>query len=56
VARTALLAREKGLTRVRDALNADRRRLPMVEITKDYRSTVPRAPSTCSICSTTAAS
>jgi predicted dithiol-disulfide oxidoreductase (DUF899 family) len=36
-ARTALLAREKELTRERDALNAERRRLPMVEITKPYR-------------------
>ena len=36
VARRALLAREKELTRQRDALNADRRRLPMVEINKDY--------------------
>src|SRR3954470_8831306 len=36
-ARTALLAKEKELTRARDALNAERRRLPMVEITKDYR-------------------
>ena len=35
-ARKQLLTREKELTRVRDALNADRRRLPMVEITKDY--------------------
>lgn len=35
-ARTALLAREKELTRANDALNADRRRLPMVEIDKDY--------------------
>ena len=35
-ARKALLAREKELTRQRDALNADRRRLPMVEIVKDY--------------------
>jgi predicted dithiol-disulfide oxidoreductase (DUF899 family) len=35
-ARTELLVREKELTRQRDALNADRRRLPMVEITKDY--------------------
>jgi predicted dithiol-disulfide oxidoreductase (DUF899 family) len=35
-ARTELLAREKEQTRQRDALNADRRRLPMVEITKDY--------------------
>lgn len=36
-ARTELLAREKELTRLRDDLNADRRRLPMVEIDKDYR-------------------
>src|SRR3954454_17142470 len=40
-ARRALLAREKELTRARDALNADRRRLPMVEITEDYRFTGP---------------
>jgi predicted dithiol-disulfide oxidoreductase (DUF899 family) len=36
VARTELLVREKELTRHRDALNADRRRLPMVEIGKNY--------------------
>jgi len=36
VARKELLVREKELTRQRDALNADRRRLPMVEIGKDY--------------------
>jgi predicted dithiol-disulfide oxidoreductase (DUF899 family) len=35
-ARKDLLAREKQFTRERDALNADRRRLPMVEIDKDY--------------------
>ena len=35
-ARKDLLAREKELTRQRDALNADRRRLPMVEITEPY--------------------
>jgi predicted dithiol-disulfide oxidoreductase (DUF899 family) len=35
-ARTALLAREKDLTRARDALGAARRRLPMVRIEKDY--------------------
>jgi predicted dithiol-disulfide oxidoreductase (DUF899 family) len=35
-ARRALLAREKELTRQRDALNADRRRLPMVEIAAEY--------------------
>src|SRR4051794_2336637 len=35
-ARKELLAKEKELTRARDALSADRRRLPMVEITKPY--------------------
>jgi predicted dithiol-disulfide oxidoreductase (DUF899 family) len=35
-ARKELLAKEKELTRQRDALNAERRRLPMVEIDKDY--------------------
>jgi len=35
-ARKELLAKEKELTRARDALNAERRRLPMVEVTKDY--------------------
>jgi predicted dithiol-disulfide oxidoreductase (DUF899 family) len=35
-ARTALLEQEKELTRRRDALAAERRRLPMVEITKPY--------------------
>jgi predicted dithiol-disulfide oxidoreductase (DUF899 family) len=36
-ARTELLTREKELTRQRDALNADRRRLPMVRVDKDYK-------------------
>ena len=36
VARTALLAREKELTKARDALNAQRRRLPMVEVVEPY--------------------
>jgi predicted dithiol-disulfide oxidoreductase (DUF899 family) len=35
-ARKELLAKEKELTRARDELNADRRRLPMVEIDKEY--------------------
>jgi predicted dithiol-disulfide oxidoreductase (DUF899 family) len=35
-ARTELLAREKAHTRERDALNADRRRLPMVRVEKEY--------------------
>jgi predicted dithiol-disulfide oxidoreductase (DUF899 family) len=40
-ARMELLAREKELTRQRDALNADRRRLPMVRIDEDYVFTGP---------------
>jgi predicted dithiol-disulfide oxidoreductase (DUF899 family) len=36
VARNKLLAKEKAATRARDALNAERRRLPMVRIEKDY--------------------
>jgi predicted dithiol-disulfide oxidoreductase (DUF899 family) len=36
VARRELLTREKEATRARDALNADRRRLPMVKIDKQY--------------------
>jgi predicted dithiol-disulfide oxidoreductase (DUF899 family) len=36
VARKAILAREKELTRQKDLLNADRRRLPMVAVPKDY--------------------
>jgi predicted dithiol-disulfide oxidoreductase (DUF899 family) len=35
-ARKELLAKEKDLTRKRDALNIERRNLPMVEVTKDY--------------------
>lgn len=35
-ARKALLAKEKELTRLRDAVNAERRRLPMVHIEKTY--------------------
>jgi predicted dithiol-disulfide oxidoreductase (DUF899 family) len=35
-ARKDLLAREKACTRAGDALNADRRRLPMVRVDEDY--------------------
>ncbi len=37
VARKALLTREKEHTRQRDALNADRRLLPMTVVEKDYK-------------------
>ncbi len=40
-ARKELLTKEKELTRRRDALNAERRRLPMVEIDKHYAFTGP---------------
>ena len=40
-ARKELLRREKELSRARDSLNADRRRLPMARIDKDYRFTGP---------------
>ena len=36
VARKALLVKEKEMTRARDALNIERRMLPMVRIEKDY--------------------
>ncbi len=35
-ARRQLLAKEKEFTRQRDALNAERRRLPMTEMDKEY--------------------
>ncbi|GAA3015144.1 DUF899 domain-containing protein [Actinokineospora diospyrosa] len=40
-ARDALLVKEKALTRAQDALAAERRRLPVVRIEKDYRFTAP---------------
>ena len=45
-ARMDLLAKEKDLTRRRDALNAERRRLPMVRIEKDYRFEGPDGEAT----------
>jgi predicted dithiol-disulfide oxidoreductase (DUF899 family) len=41
-ARQALLAREKELTRTRDAVAAARRRMPWVEVTTDYRFEGPQ--------------
>lgn len=45
-ARVALLEREKALTRARDELNADRRRLPMVRVDKPYAFEGPDGPLT----------
>jgi len=41
-ARDALLVKEKAATRARDALAAERRRLPMVRIDKKYTFIVPK--------------
>src|SRR5215213_11605883 len=43
-ARKALLAKEKDLTRRRDALNTERRELPMIEVEKDYVFEGPDGP------------
>jgi predicted dithiol-disulfide oxidoreductase (DUF899 family) len=43
-ARKALLGREKEATRARDALNADRRRLPMVRVEQKYVFEGPDGP------------
>ena len=43
-ARRKLLAEEKELTRLRDRVNADRRRLPMVRIDKPYTFVGPDGP------------
>ncbi len=51
-ARKDLLVKEKTFTRERDALNAERRKLPMVSMC----SRVLTARSVCSICSTIDAS
>ena len=45
-ARRELLAREKEATRARDALNADRRRLPMVAVDQEYVFEGPDGPVT----------
>jgi predicted dithiol-disulfide oxidoreductase (DUF899 family) len=49
-ARQELLVKEKELTRARDALAAERRRMPWVAVEKQYRFEGPngRASSTCS--------
>jgi hypothetical protein len=51
VARKKLLVMEKEFTRHRDALNAERRRLPMVGVDKAYVFEGPKDPPGCSISS-----
>src|ERR1700754_4244115 len=42
--REALLVKEKELTRARDALAAERRRMPWMAVEKDYRFEGPDGP------------
>ena len=43
-AREKLLVKEKELTRARDALAAERRRMPWLAVEKDYRFEGPNGP------------
>jgi predicted dithiol-disulfide oxidoreductase (DUF899 family) len=43
-ARQELLVKEKELTRARDALAAERRRMPRMEVEKEYRFEGPNGP------------
>src|SRR4051794_28520335 len=43
-ARRELLVKEKELTRARDALAAERRRMPRLEVEKEYRFEGPTGP------------
>ena len=55
-AREQLLVKEKELTRARDALAAERRRMPWLAVPKEYEFDGPRARRACSTCSTVAVS
>jgi predicted dithiol-disulfide oxidoreductase (DUF899 family) len=55
-ARTDLLAREKEVTRAKDAVDAARRELPVTEVTKDYTFTGPGGQVSLPGCSAGAAS
>jgi predicted dithiol-disulfide oxidoreductase (DUF899 family) len=55
-AHQALLIKEKGATRARDALAAERRRQPMVEVEKRYTFDGPEGDVSWSTCSRDAGS
>ncbi len=50
-ARQELLLKEKALTRARDALAAERRRMPWMAVEKEYTFEGPAGPSVLSTCS-----
>jgi len=47
-----LLVKEKELTRARDVLAAERRRMPWLAVEKDYEFDGPEGRRVCSTCST----
>ena len=51
-----LLVKEKELTRARDALAAERRRMPWMAVEKDYRFEGPDGPASLLTCSRAGAS
>jgi predicted dithiol-disulfide oxidoreductase (DUF899 family) len=55
-ARQELLVKEKELTRARDALAAQRRRMPRMAVRRDYLFDGPGGPPACTICSMAGAS
>ena len=55
-ARLQLLVKEKELTRARDALAAERRRMPWLAVEKEYEFDGPEGRRACSTCSTAAGS
>ena len=54
--REQLLEKEKEVTRARDALAAERRRMPWMAVEKDYRFEGPNGPVACSSSSRAAVS
>jgi predicted dithiol-disulfide oxidoreductase (DUF899 family) len=55
-AREEMLVKEKELTHARDALAAERRRMPWVAVDKEYEFDGPGGRRACSTCSTGAGS
>ena len=55
-AREQMLVKEKESMRARDALAAERRRMPRMAVEKDYRFEGPTAPRACSTSSRAAGS
>jgi predicted dithiol-disulfide oxidoreductase (DUF899 family) len=55
-ARQQLLVKEKALTRARDALAAEGRRMPWIVVEKKYEFDGPRVRLACSTCSRAAGS